>query len=72
MTLQAKINKLPSYIYEEDNGERFFLTFNKDIQGNWSIGYVEYGNQLAIHCGNMFDELGKAIDFMLDELSIKA
>jgi len=72
MTLEDKLHELPAYVHCDDCGERHYLTFNKDIQGKWSIAYVEYESELGFHYGNGFETLEEAADFMLELLSITA
>ena len=42
------LNDLPSYVYCPDCSNKHFLTLNRDIQGKWTIGYVEFEEGQAI------------------------
>lgn len=63
------IEELPAYLHCDDCDERHYLSVNKDIQGKWSIGYVEYATHTAIHTANSFetiDEAAKSLKEYLD------
>lgn len=66
--LEAKLNKLPSYIYCKVCDQKHYLSFNRDIQGKYSVGYVEFENHTAILAENGFDTLEAAVDFIEKEL----
>jgi hypothetical protein len=74
MTLEQKLEKLPAYIYcdnPECDYERHYLTFNRDIQGKWSVGYIEFLHHSAVYAENGFDTLEEAIDAVTRDILVK-
>lgn len=59
------IDELPPYLYCDDPGcdNKHFLTFNRDIQGKWTIGYVEFetGGSIAELSFNGSDSIEEAV-----------
>jgi hypothetical protein len=73
MTLEQKLEKLPAYLYcdnEECDNERHYLVFNKDIQGHWTCGYVEFTTHSGILTGNEFKTMEEAVDALAKELHV--
>lgn len=73
MTLEQKLDKLPPYLYCDEpmcKDQRHYLTFNRDIQGKWCVGYVEFLYHTGINTGNSYDTLEAAIDAVAHELHI--
>lgn len=56
------IDDLPHWIEcaDEDCEYKHFLTFNRDDNGRWSAGYVEYNTHLAVCTINNADTLQEA------------
>lgn len=54
---------LPDYMYceMEDCELPHFLNFNRDIDGKWCAGYVEFENHTAIATINSADTLDEAV-----------
>lgn len=46
------VETLPHFIICPHCGEKHFLTVNRDVYGQWSIGYVEYAD------GTILEPLG--------------
>lgn len=67
------MNDLPAYIYcdIEECGYKHYLSFNKDIQGNWSAGFVAYtdNGEEGVICRNGFITLEEASEWIKKELN---
>lgn len=61
---------IPSYVYCEAPGceQKHYLSLNKDIQGKWSIGYMEFETHTAIYGENGFNSIEEATDWVEQEL----
>ncbi len=70
--MKHKPNDLPAYIHCDDCGERHYLSLNRDVQGRWSIGYVDFAGGEAIHGMNGFKSINDALKAMKLELKIEA
>jgi hypothetical protein len=62
------IDKLPPYLYCDDCPNKHYLSLNKDVQGKWSIGYVEYESHQGIYTANEFRSINEAAKYLLKEL----
>ena len=64
------LDNLPSYLYGDCCKEKHFLTVNRDIQGKWSIGYVDFTNHeaianLALNDSDTLEEAAQRMTFAL-------
>lgn len=65
------VEDLPSYVYcdIENCGEKHFLQLNRDAQGKWSAGYVEYETYMAclfINDAETMDEAATRLSYSLE------
>lgn len=74
MSIQEKLDKLPAYLYcdeescEHSDYAKHFLNLNRDIRGKWSVGYVEFETHSAIYTENNFETIEQAVNALIEEL----
>lgn len=61
-----------AYLYCDDCEGKHFLNLNMDIQGRWSIGYINYQTNHVLHPGNEFRSTRQAIEWVNKELGLKS
>lgn len=66
--IMTDINKLPHFVELEE--QKYFLSLNRDSEGHWVIGYMEYENHslpdgLAINASDTIDEAATRLDYAL-------